>query len=107
LLSVTTTTEITPFTIPQTRLDTVIKSNLFRIGYPQEVFQFELPFSDGEKPWSTLREMTTGQQVVAVPYKGMVYAIGTLTAINTLFSSRMKGKITRVPLGSFNLQVMY
>ncbi len=104
LLSVTTTTDSTPFTIPQTRVDTVIKSNLFRISFPQEVFQFEFPFLEGEKPWSTLRNITAGHQVVAVPYRGMVYAIGTLTQINALFSARMKGKITRVPLESFNLQ---
>lgn len=104
LLNVTATTETTPFTMPQIRIDTVIKSNLFRIAFPQEVFQFEVSFTEGEKPWSTLREITKGRKVVAVPFKNMVYAIGTLTEINHLFTSRMKGKITRVPLEGFNLQ---
>lgn len=105
LLSVNTTDiASTPFTISQSRIDTVIKSNFFAIGFPQEVFQFEYKFSDGEKPWSLLRDMTAGHHVVAVPYRGMVYALGTLTQINTLFSGRMKGKISRVPLENFNLQ---
>lgn len=96
--------EISPFTIQHTRTDTVIKSNLFRIGFPQEVFQFEMPFEEQEKPWAALREMTKGYHVIAVPYKRMVYALGTLTDINAIFSARMKGKITRVPLEGFNLQ---
>jgi hypothetical protein len=102
-LSVITTTGVTSFTIPQTRVDSVIKSNLFRIGFPQEVFQFELPFNENEKRWSLLRELTAGERVVAVPYKNMVYAIGTLTDINRIFATRMKGKITRVPLDGFDL----
>lgn len=105
LISVTTDgIDTTPFTISQTRLDTVIKSNSFRVGFPQEVFQFEYPFIEGEKPWSTLRGLTAKERIIAVPHKGMIYAIGTLTDINRIFSARMKGKITRIPLTGFNLQ---
>ncbi len=100
----TDSTETVPFTLPQTRMDTVIKSNLFKIDFPQEVFQFEFPFLEGEKPWTVLRELTAGRRVVAVPYKKMVYAIGTLTDINQIFAGRMNGKITRIPLAGFNLQ---
>lgn len=103
-LSVETSTNFLPFTIAQTRVDTVIKSNLFRIGFPQEVFQFEFNFTEDEKPWSVLRSITANDRVIAVPYKKMIYAIGTLTDINRLFATRMKGKITRVPLANYDLQ---
>jgi len=96
--------DTTKFLLPQTRIDTVIKSNLFQIGFPQEVFQFEFPFNEGEKPWTVLREATANQRIVAVPYIRMVYALGTLTDINSVFSERIKGKITRVPLSGFDLK---
>lgn len=99
-----TNEEMPAFTVPQTRIDTVIKSNLFRIGFPQEVFQFEYPFAAGESRWRVLRELTAKEPMVAVPYQNMVYAIGTLTDINRVFAAQMKGKITRIPLEGFNLR---
>jgi hypothetical protein len=96
--------ENTHFTIPHDRTDTIIKSNFFPIGFPQEVFQFEYSFQEGDKPWSKLREMTRHERVVAVPFKKMVYAIGTLSDINRVFGATMQGKITRIALEGFNLQ---
>lgn len=104
-LSVSLATSTTSkFTIPRDRTDTIIKSNFFQVGFPQEVFQFELSYLEDEKPWAFLRALTARESIIAVPYKNMVYALGTLSDINRVFSAYLKGKITRIPLSEFNLQ---
>lgn len=95
--------EVPKFSIDSSSSDTVIKSNLFEIAFPQEVFQFEMTFTAEEKPWQTLRQLTEGMHVVAVPFKRMVYAIGTLSDINRVFAARINGPITRVSIADFNI----
>jgi hypothetical protein len=95
--------QTTPFDIGRPRVDSVIKGNFFKVGFPQEVFQFKYIFEEGVKRWGSLREKTKGEPVVAVPYREFVYALGTATDITRIFGDKMDGKITRVPVESFDL----
>lgn len=103
-LKASTTEEIrTAFSIDVPQINSVIKSNAFQIQFPQEVYQFELPFNEGEKPWQTLRTLTEGKNIVAVPFKKMIWAFGTLSDINETFKGRTVGKVLRVPIADINI----
>lgn len=87
-----------PFSIHITRTDKYLKSNLYPVIFPKELFQFEIEYNDGESPWALLREITKDQNIMAVPYKQKVYALSTGSAINNVFGSRLKGDIERIPV---------
>lgn len=87
----------TPFGLDATAITSAARSNAFRITCPSEVFQFELK-DLAEHAWSQLREMTKDVLVVAVPYRGKVFALGLLDDLKRIFGPRMNGSITRVPL---------
>lgn len=87
-----------PFSIHITKTDKYLKSNLYPIIFPKELFQFEIEYKGEERPWSFLREITKGQNIIAVPYKQKVYALSTGSAINNVFGTRLKGDIERIPV---------
>jgi NAD-dependent SIR2 family protein deacetylase len=87
-----------PFSMSVPYLSTIIKSNLFEIRFPQEVFQFDFTFRNDEKPWQTLRSITANSNVVAVPHSKQIWSLGTLSEINTLFGERISGKVNRIPI---------
>ena len=90
--------DISPFSIHITRTNKYLKSNLYPIIFPKELFQFEIEYKEGEKPWAFLRETIKDQNIMAVPYKKKVYALSTGSAINNIFGSRLKGDIERIPI---------
>ena len=90
--------DISPFSIHITRTNKYLKSNLYPIIFPKELFQFEIEYKEGEKPWAFLREKIKDQNIMAVPYKQKVYALSTGSAINNIFGSRLKGDIERIPI---------
>jgi len=87
-----------PFSIDVKHASTIIRSNLFPLTYPKEVFQFEVNYQNHESPWDALNELTAISNVVAVPLKKMVYAFGTLTEIHSIFEKRLKSEIRRTPV---------
>lgn len=93
----------TPFTIPTNNVSAIIKGNLFPIKLPQEAFQFQSPITSEPSPWKAVKELVRNHEVVAVPHKGYIWALGTLTAVNKCFEDRITGSVTRVPLTEINL----
>jgi NAD-dependent SIR2 family protein deacetylase len=92
------------FSLDITNRSYFIKSNLFPVSFPKEIFQFEIEYKPEEKPWKTVRELTKGHDVVAVPYKKKVYAISTLSLINNVFKDRLKSDIVRTPISKSDIQ---
>jgi len=86
-----------PFEVEIDKVVDVIKSNAFPIEPPSELLSFE-PKSFSEHPWRELREKTRGKNVVAVPERGHVLALGTTDDVKELFAGEMKGEIERVPI---------
>lgn len=80
-----------------------IKSNLHPVSFPKEVFQFEVNYGD-ERPWAFLRNLTIKKDVCAIPYKGKVFAIGTLTEISKVFKSYIKSNIKRSPISKGDIE---
>lgn len=93
----------TPFKIEQSSLASIIKGNLFPIKLPQEAFQFESALATNPQPWKNIKDLVKAYQIVAVPYKGYVWALGTLTDINKCFEGHIAGTIVRVPIKGLNL----
>lgn len=89
---------ITTFSLNSTRIDKYIKSNLHPIVFPQEVFQFEITYPEGASPWKTIKSLIGTKDIVAVPFRGKVYAISTLTNLNAAFGEVIKTEIVRVPI---------
>lgn len=90
------------FSISTPSPNTAIKSNIFEIGFPDEVYQFDIDWASGAKVWQALRSYTQDSNVVAVPHNGNVWALGDLAEINTIFQTRMKGRVTRINISSVN-----
>ncbi|WP_286884299.1 MULTISPECIES: SIR2 family protein [Sphingobacterium] len=88
----------TPFTIDVRWTNSIVKSNLFPIELPQDIYQFEIKYDVGIGAWELLKCVTKDYDIVAVPFKKYVWAMGKTADINSCFGSRMLGKITRVHL---------
>lgn len=93
----------TEFSLNFAKTDKYIKSNLHPITFPKEVFQFEVDYKD-ERPWSFLKEKTKDSNICAVPFKGKVYAIGTLTDIDKTFKADLKSEIKREPISKLDIE---
>ncbi|GAA4326052.1 hypothetical protein GCM10023149_28660 [Mucilaginibacter gynuensis] len=93
----------TPFTFENGKFNSIIKGNLFPIKLPQEAFQFESDIAIEPNAWKTIRELIKPFRIVAVPYKGCIWALGTLTDINECFNGKIKGSVVRVPIAGMNL----
>ena len=87
-----------PFRIDNLPTTTLIKSNAFEIECPSELLQFELKYWPDPKKWTWLQEQTNGHNVVAVPLKGKVLAIGLIDDVREIFGDNIKGEIERVPV---------
>tara|TARA_R110000765_G_scaffold9911_3_gene30864 strand:- start:51422 stop:54580 length:3159 start_codon:yes stop_codon:yes gene_type:complete len=80
-----------------------IKSNLHPVVFPKEVFQFEIDFKD-EKPWKFLKSISRTNAICAIPFKGKVFAIGTLTEISKTFKNSLKSDIKREPITKYDVE---
>lgn len=88
----------TPFIMDVPFLNIPLKSNLFPIEFPKEIFQFEYNYEGQLSPWGEVREIIRGKDIAAVPKGKGVWALGTLSDIHAAFGSRVVGSITRVPI---------
>lgn len=94
-----------PFEVPDLPLAHLIKSNAFEMSCPLEVYAFDLKAWPAEKVWAWMDDVTVGRDVVAVPFRGKVLALGTLTDIKAAFGERVKDNIERVPVNDQDLSV--
>lgn len=76
---------------------TLIKSNAFAIECPSEMLCFDLK-EWPEKAWAGIREITSGHDIVAVPFRGKVCALGRMDDIKDAFKENIKGNIERTPV---------
>ena len=91
------------FSLEFKKTDKYIKSNLHPIVFPKEVFQFEFDYKD-EKPWKHLRSITNTTNICAIPFKGKVFAYGTLTEIRNVFKDGIKYDIKREPISKYDVE---
>lgn len=88
-----------PFTAPSGRIGGLLKSTAFRLRCPVEAYSFRPQIMPDSGIWAWLRELTAKRpDLVAVPYKGRIWALGTLTAIHEVFGEAMSVGPVRAPL---------
>jgi hypothetical protein len=94
-----------PFRIELKEPGTIIKSNAFEIDCPSEVLECELKQWPKDHAWRWVREQTAGRNVVAVPFKGKIFAFGTTDDLRACFDSNIKDGPRRTPLPEGSLRI--
>jgi hypothetical protein len=92
----------TAWQVRKYKASTLIKSNAFAIECPSEMLCFDLK-AWPEKAWSGLRSITEGRDIVAVPLRGKVCALGRIDDIKDAFKDNIKGTIERTPVAPSEL----
>jgi len=92
-----------PWQVAKYHSTTLIKSNSFAIECPSEIFRFDLQQWPEERVWSCVRQCTDGHALVAVPFKGKLFALGSIDTIKEAFGDNIKGPIERTPVGPKDL----
>ena len=89
----------TSFRIESSRNDKLIKSNLHPVAFPKDVYQFEIK-TNGEHLWNNIDQIIGGNKdIVAVPFKGKVFAVSSIAKIKERFGGYIKGEILKDPIG--------
>ena len=94
-----------PFRIELKEPGTIIKSNAFEIDCPLEVLECELKQWPKEHAWRWTREQTAGKNIVAVPFKGKIFALGTMDDLRACFEGNIKDGPRRTPLPEGSLRI--
>lgn len=93
-----------PWQVTKFHASTLIKSNSFAIECPSEMLRFDLKqWPEKGTAWSYMRERTQGRAIVAVPFKGKVFAFGQIDDIKDAFGENFKGPAERTPVGPKDL----
>ncbi|MEZ4291212.1 MAG: nuclease PIN [Myxococcota bacterium] len=82
----------------------MIKSNAFEIRCPQEVFEVRLARWPESGAWQWIREKTKNRNVVAVPYKGRVLALGDASEIRSIFGQQLMPPVSKTPIAEHELR---
>ncbi len=85
------------FTISNDPVNKIVETNTFPISFPKQCYQFEIYENYTKKQWEYCRTLSQ-YDIMAVPYKGMVYAWGTKEAIEQECASVVKGSVELCPL---------
>jgi hypothetical protein len=93
-----------PFRVDSADPTTILKSNAFEIECPSEVLACELKEWPKEHVWRWVRERSSSRNVVAVPHKGRVLALGTIDDVRECFGENIKEGPRRTPLAEDSLR---
>lgn len=86
------------FNVKDTCPTTLLKSNAWEIKFPSEMFQFGLQNLPNKVTWKWVENKTENTNVIAVPLKGKILALGTMDGIKDAFKDEIDGAINRVPI---------
>lgn len=98
------TEERADFTLPSLPTCGIIKGNAFPLTPPGEIYEFDLKEWPTGHVWEYFDASTDGREVVAAPFRGKVYAFGTIDDIRSAFADRIGNKIERVPINDMDLR---
>jgi SIR2-like domain len=88
----------TPFKVDGDHPSAVLKSNAFEVECPSEAIAFELKTWPTTAVWKWVRTQTAGKNIVAVPFKGQILALGAVDDIRSCFGDNIKDRPQRTPL---------
>ncbi len=93
-----------PFRVDPADSTAILKSNAFEIECPSEVLAFELKEWPKEHVWSWVREQSSRKAVAAVPFKGRIFAFGSIDDVRECFADTIKERPRRTPLAEDSLR---
>ena len=96
-LAITIEPQSAGFILPEETINKVASTNAYPIIFPAQCYQFEISYEDNEGPWNYCHKLYK-QGIMAVPYKGMLYAWGDKETIEQACSAKTKGSIELCPL---------
>ena len=96
-LSITLEPQHSGFLQPNAIINKVVSTNAFPIAFPNQCYQFEVLLAPGEKQWDFCK-MLGRDDVMAVPYKNLVYAWGSKSVIEEVCKGKLKTNIELCPL---------
>lgn len=74
----------------------ITDTNVFPMTFPNNCYQFEVKYAQGEKPWDFCKQLSANG-VMAVPFKNFLYAWGEKERIQTLCSEKITGELSLTP----------
>lgn len=94
--------EFAPFDLKVEQTNKVLKSNIFKIEFPDEVFVFDANIQD--KPWKYIDDKVLNRlDISAVPHNRQIWAFGQLNVIKEVFGEIINGDLKRKPLGDVRI----
>lgn len=78
---------VTPFVLKTSNFGGCVKTNLYPIVLPHDIFTFEINFPKNVSQWDFIKRKINGKNLIAAPYKGKVFAYGYSELIHQTFSS--------------------
>lgn len=87
-LSITLEPQHSGFLQPDLTINKVVSTNAFPIAFPNQCYQFEVLLAPGEN--SGILQMLVRDDVMAVPYKNLVYAWGSKSVIEEACKGKLK-----------------
>lgn len=96
-LSATITPKIANFLPPNSSPEKLVDTNVFPISFPKNCYQFSIGFNQSENAWDFCKELKESS-IMAVPYKGMIYAWGTKDTIVNICRNKLESSVELCPL---------
>ncbi|MER9648664.1 SIR2 family protein [Mesorhizobium sp. M0199] len=88
-----------PFAVPAGPIAGIVKSTAFKLRCPVEAYSFKPSGMPEQGAWAWTRERIGDRRdLIAVPYRGRLWALGTLTSIHDVFGDPMIEMPVRVPI---------
>lgn len=96
-LSVVSPIQSNSFILPNEVANKVVVTNAYPITFPKQCYIFEVNYKSEEKPWDYCKFLYQNN-IMAVPYKGLIYAWGRKEDIENICQGRLKSSIELCPI---------
>lgn len=91
-LSVVSPIQSNSFILPNEVANKAVVTNAYPITFPKQCYIFEVNYKSEEKPWDYCKFLYQNN-IMAVPYKGLIYAWGRKEDIENICQGRLKSSI--------------
>lgn len=96
-LSSMPTIQTNSFLLSNEVVNKAVVTNAYPISFPKQCYIFEVNYKSEEKPWDYCRFLNQNN-IMAVPYKGIIYAWGRKDDIEKACQDRLKSNIELCPI---------
>ncbi len=96
-LSVVSPFQSNSFILPNEVANKAVVTNAYPITFPKQCYIFEVNYKGEEKPWDYCKFLYQNN-IMAVPYKGLIYAWGRKDDIENICRGRLKSSIELCPI---------